>query len=80
MSENTGIIFKGKAMGQMLLDFEIKNVPNLVEKIEKKYRRQQAAAQSVSAENSVTTRYIGTVTVIFMSDLINHVQNYMKKS
>lgn len=37
MSEN--IIFKGKAMGQMLLDFEIKNVPNLVEKIEKKYRR-----------------------------------------
>lgn len=39
MSENTGVIFKGKAMGQMLLDFEIKNVPNLVEKIEKKYRR-----------------------------------------
>lgn len=30
---------QGKAMGQMLLDFEIKNVPNLVEKIEKKYRR-----------------------------------------
>ncbi|XP_061188925.1 uncharacterized protein LOC133197098 [Saccostrea echinata] len=30
---------QGKAMGQMLLDFEIKNVPNLVEKIEEKYRR-----------------------------------------
>lgn len=44
MFENIGIIFKGKVMGQMLLDFEIKNVFNLVEKIEKKYRRQQVVA------------------------------------
>lgn len=73
MFENIGIIFKGKVMGQMLLDFEIKNVFNLVEKIEKKYRRQQVVAESVSVENSVIIGYIGIVIVIFMSDFINYV-------